>query len=311
MKKTFSILALFLCTLVSAQFTPTGTSLTDNKYRNGGLALGYSSLLPPTFGTNKFMVNGNGVFNGNLGLGSWSMNEYPMEALHVKEGKIMIGDYFEYYDNSPNHHYGIKSEGGIVIQPKDEWSHGADIQINRGNSFIQMAVASCDYCYSNNSVEGDLVFRGFSSGNTASNLIITNEGIGKIKFSTREMPWPNGSNQVRMVIDNTGKVGIGTETPDAELAVNGLIHTKEVKVDLQGWPDYVFEKTYELLTIEEVDKYIQKNGHLPNIPKASEVEENGLNLGEMNKKLMEKVEELTLYIIQLKKEIEQIKTKVN
>jgi hypothetical protein len=71
------------------------------------------------------------------------------------------------------------------------------------------------------------------------------------------------------------------------------------------------KKTYELLTIEEVDKYIQKNGHLPNIPKASEVEENGLNLGEINKKLMEKVEELTLYIIQLKKEIEQIKTKVN
>ena len=70
MKKTFSILALFLSTLVSAQFTPTGTSLTDNKYRSGGLALGYSNLLPPTFGTNKFMVNGNQFLTGRIEIGN-------------------------------------------------------------------------------------------------------------------------------------------------------------------------------------------------------------------------------------------------
>ena len=59
-----------MCTLVSAQFTPTGTSLTDNKYRSGGLALGYSNLLPPTFGTNKFMVNGNQFLTGRIEIGN-------------------------------------------------------------------------------------------------------------------------------------------------------------------------------------------------------------------------------------------------
>ncbi len=283
MKKTFSILALFLSTLVSGQFTPTGTSLTDNKYRSGGLALGYSNLLPPTFGTNKFMVNGNQFLTG----------------------RIEIGNTINVDDATSN--WGIKSKKPFVVVT-DEWPM---ITLRTETTspvwgMLQMAVATGDYYFSNVSRAGDVILR----GHTAGSYIISNSRAGDIKFTTRP-EFPNDTDRVRMIIDKYGYIGIGTETPDAELAVNGLIHTKEVKVDLQGWPDYVFEKTYELLTIEEVDNYIQKNGHLPNIPKASEIEENGLNLGEMNKKLMEKVEELTIYIIQLKKEIEQIKTNVN
>lgn len=105
---------------------------------------------------------------------------------------------------------------------------------------------------------------------------------------------------------NTGHVGIGTTTPDSKLAVNGKIHAKEVKVDLVGWPDYVFENSYELPTLKEVEKHIAEKGHLPNIPSAKEVEKaGGIELGEMNKKLLEKVEELTLYTIQQDKELKK------
>src|SRR5688572_12219248 len=108
-----------------------------------------------------------------------------------------------------------------------------------------------------------------------------------------------------MVVKQNGNVGIGTITPDAKLAVKGAIHAEEVKVDLNvPAPDYVFEKNYNLLTLEEVEKYIDQNKHLPEDPAAKEMEANGVNLGEMNMLLLKKVEELTLYLIELKKENE-------
>ena len=105
-----------------------------------------------------------------------------------------------------------------------------------------------------------------------------------------------------------GKVGIGTDNPDQALTVNGIIHTKEVRVDVQGpfVPDYVFYEDYNLKTLEEVQNFINEHGHLPNIPSAQQMEKEGMNLKEMNLKLLEKVEELTLYILdQEKRSLEQ------
>lgn len=105
---------------------------------------------------------------------------------------------------------------------------------------------------------------------------------------------------------NTGNVGIGTiATPDAKLTVKGDIHTQEVNVDLLGAvaPDFVFEEDYELKSLEETEEYIKTNKHLPEIPSASEMEENGLGLKEMNLKLLQKVEELTLHLIQQNKDL--------
>ncbi len=89
-----------------------------------------------------------------------------------------------------------------------------------------------------------------------------------------------------------------------QLDNNGLLYTREVKVNLQSWPDFVFHKEYELMPLNEVETFIAKNGHLPNIPKAEIIETDGLNLGEMNKLLMQKVEELTLYLIEQQKVID-------
>ena len=83
---------------------------------------------------------------------------------------------------------------------------------------------------------------------------------------------------------------------------------EEVKVSLKGnWPDYVFDTKYKLPSLFEVEKYIKENKHLPNIPAASEIEANGMEVGDMQKKMMEKIEELTLYVIQLKKELDTLK----
>ncbi len=111
----------------------------------------------------------------------------------------------------------------------------------------------------------------------------------------------------------TGNVGIGTTAPDAKLAVKGNIHTNEVKVDLLGAvaPDYVFYKDYDLKTLNEVESYITKEGHLPNIPSAKEMEVNGLLLKEMNLKLLEKIEELTLYTINQEKRINTLEQENN
>ncbi|MBN1338662.1 MAG: hypothetical protein JXA03_05025 [Bacteroidales bacterium] len=105
---------------------------------------------------------------------------------------------------------------------------------------------------------------------------------------------------------SNGNMGIGTEDPQSKLAVNGKITCKEVEVTLTGFPDYVFDKDYDLMSLKKVSQYIDEHGHLPNVPSAQEVEENGLGLGEMNKILLEKVEELTLHAIESEKRISEL-----
>jgi len=104
-----------------------------------------------------------------------------------------------------------------------------------------------------------------------------------------------------------GNVGIGTTNPTNKLDVNGTVHSQEVKVDMLGWSDFVFKKEYKLPTLEEVEKHIAEKGHLENIPSEKEVLENGINLGEMNVKLLQKIEEMTLYLIEMKKDINILK----
>ena len=117
----------------------------------------------------------------------------------------------------------------------------------------------------------------------------------------------NGNRRV-ILVPNGGRVGIGVTNPDASLTVKGNIHAREVRVDLNGViaPDYVFKADYALRTLEEVDAYVKENSHLPEIPSAAEMESEGIELKEMNLKLLQKIEELTLYTIELNKRIKAL-----
>ncbi|QEC79307.1 hypothetical protein [Mucilaginibacter ginsenosidivorax] len=113
-----------------------------------------------------------------------------------------------------------------------------------------------------------------------------------------------------LVIDGAGNIGIGTLTPREALSVNGNIRSKQVKVEITNWPDYVFKKDYQLPSLTEVKIYLDRNQHLPDMPSEAEVTKDGLNLGEMNKLLVKKMEEMTLYMIEAKEEINELKKQV-
>ena len=107
-----------------------------------------------------------------------------------------------------------------------------------------------------------------------------------------------------------GNVGIGVTNPTEKLEVNGTVRAKKVIVEPEEWPDFVFEKDYKLLTISEIEAHIETHGHLPGIPSATEATANGVNLAEINAKLLQKVEELTLYIIEQSKRLKIQKEKI-
>jgi hypothetical protein len=106
----------------------------------------------------------------------------------------------------------------------------------------------------------------------------------------------------KLRISNDGNVGIGTTNPTHKLAVNGTIKAKEVIVETTGWSDYVFAEDYALAPLAEVEAHIKEHKHLPGIPSAVQVANQGVSVGDMQARLLAKVEELTLYIIDIKKE---------
>ena len=105
-------------------------------------------------------------------------------------------------------------------------------------------------------------------------------------------------------------VGIGTPIPREKLSVNGRIRAKEVIVTQKNWPDFVFDKSYNLLPLAAVEKFIAEKGHLPDMPSAVEVEKNDVQLGDLQAKLLQKIEELTLHLIQLKKENDALENRI-
>jgi len=136
------------------------------------------------------------------------------------------------------------------------------------------------------------------------NVILSPSGGGDILMNTF-----SGGN---INMNPNGQVAIGVSVVAAsgyKLTVSGKVLCEELKVKLRstGWPDYVFGKNYNLPSLMEVEKFIQQYKHLPNIPTAAEVEENGIEVGDMQKRMMEKIEELTLNVIELKKEINALK----
>jgi len=154
--------------------------------------------------------------------------------------------------------------------------------------------------------------------NAGAGLVIRGEGGGsglhfyQKNYSNGTAPYDINSFTEVLTLTSAGTIGIGTtSTGIHKLAVDGSIGARKVKVNQTGWADFVFHPDYELPSLQEVEKYIKANQHLPEIPSAAEVEKEGLDLGEMDKKLLRKIEELTLYIIKQQKGIDEALQRVN
>jgi len=139
-------------------------------------------------------------------------------------------------------------------------------------------------------------YENFLTPRWSDNFMYLNYGSGGLRIR-------NNAQVVMMTIDNAGRVGMGAApNANANLTVKGTILTEQVRVRLQAnWPDYVFLASYRLAPLAEVEQYIRTHGHLPNVPSAAQVQQEGVELGAMNARLLEKVEELTLYLIEEKK----------
>ncbi|WP_420552377.1 hypothetical protein [Tenacibaculum aiptasiae] len=149
----------------------------------------------------------------------------------------------------------------------------------------------------------------FTSRLTSNILQFSRDGfsyIDNIKENGSIAIRTGGTGNVDLLVKPDGKVGIGTiETGKHRLAVEGSIGAREIKVEATGWSDFVFENEYKLPTLKEVEDYIKEKGHLKDIPSEAEVLKNGFYLGEMDSKLLQKIEELTLYTIQQEKQLKE------
>jgi hypothetical protein len=160
----------------------------------------------------------------------------------------------------------------------------------------------------------------FNESNNIESISSQNEGGAKIISEASDFGWAHNlkfrvvsnnsySSQTgidALVINNSGNIGVGTANTPDRLNVNGKIRCEEIQVVVDV-ADYVFENDYELMPLEKVEAYIQENKHLPGVPGKAEVNAEGFQVGKMTNKVLEKVEELTLYLIELKKENEVLK----
>ena len=265
--------------------------------------------------------------NGNIGIGTVTPNsKFSVLGQDSEfysgtvENKMMIGrngsEKFQ-FRTTDNHGYldyiqDSDSNGPHVLYIRNlaQGSHSNnDIQLRTlsgrftvkkdGNVGIGITSPSSKLHIFNSGSQNGLIVENSSSsmtnyGLTVNNTATTNGYLLRLRSSAID----------RVIVTGNGNLGIGTTTPDSKLTVKGNIHTEEIKVDLSvPGPDYVFQKDYDLPTLEEVENHIREKGHLINIPSAKEMEANGIELGEMNIKLLEKIEELTLYILQQQKEL--------
>jgi hypothetical protein len=161
----------------------------------------------------------------------------------------------------------------------------------------------------NGGVDASLTTHGFimaGLSNSVNVVMDNNEIMARDNGTASTFHIQHDAGNLLLCGSGTGQVGIGVTSdltlPDPEylLAVDGKIISEEVRVELSDdWPDYVFKADYQLKPLDELERDIEINGHLPGIPSAAVVEAEGFELGDMQRRLVEKVEELTLYILDL------------
>lgn len=217
--------------------------------------------------------------SGNFGLGTTS----PSSRLHVNGDALIEGD--------------TRVDGRFTASSRT--CIGSDCQVlTIGKAHTDGMNAGTAYLGFNAQASGT-TWTSQSDGTDNGGAVIWANIFGDILFAN--IPSTN-INSSQTITEDALRSHI-----NLRLGADGTLMAKEIKVTLTGWPDYVFDKGYNLMPLTETEQYIEANGHLPNVPSAAEVEADGMSVGEMNKVLLQKVEELTLYVIELQKQIDELK----
>lgn len=246
-------------------FTTTGNYA--NKNFDGPVLFGFNGgALGTTQGANRNVAL-SWLNNGNVGIGvqnpTTSLDVYQASTTNTLNTALKLGANMYGVNSGPFIDFNLRYQGGFT-----NWIGGRIGSVYETSSSSNNSAALVFYTNNNN------------DGNAG----------------------PDGTTEKMRILGN-GAMLIGTVNYTGYLlAVNGSVRAKSLKID-SNWADFVFEKNYELRPLKEVEKFIQENGHLPEIPTTKEVTENGIDVGEMNAKLLQKVEELTLYVIELEKKV--------
>jgi len=261
---------------------------------------------PLQFGTNNIVrvtIDG----SGKVGIGTNS----PSQLLEVNGGYAQLNGLRINGSDLANSIYsntdiGITTSGGAsglhLLQNNNQYFTGGYVGIGTSSPAYKLdvnggvhTVGTSEFGGGSFHVSTDQSFAGGASYTFRAGVGINNPNGSSFASGTSVMSIGAMSNGVSLI--TTGNVGIGTTNPDKKLTVKGSIHSQEVIVDMSVLPDYVFKPTYHLPTLTEIKTYIDQNHHLPEMPSAEQVAKDGLSLGDMNAKLLKKVEELTLYLI--------------
>jgi hypothetical protein len=267
--------------------------------------------------------------SGNVGIGTAS----PTSLLHVNGGDIklttakIVGDVSHAHIQLTN---AIGSKLGYGTGVNESFFLAAGPALIYTNNTERIRVAQTGHVGIGTSAPSYNLHLS-TSGNTTQMIESTANGHATLQFRGNNKKWElakvpstQGDNFQLFYNDGAtwsaayftatpaGNIAIGTSDPQGyRLAVNGDAIFTKIKVKTFGtWPDYVFEPTYSLRPLSEVEKYIKEHRHLPEVPSAEQVANEGLDLGDNQAVLLKKIEELTLYVIELKKELEGVKATV-
>jgi len=274
--------------VISAGFGLTGVNASSNL-----LYLAYGPD-PATSKKGIYILPG-----GNVGIGTTT----PTSVLEVK-GSIKASNFL-----GPN---------GVSISEWDSNQYGINCKGNVGIKLTNPAAAldvNGSILMAQNGFYG---FRRASDGIAIPMIsVIANGSSSNLQLGSNSSQFSGGYTDIysgatcQVRILSNGNVGIGLPNPAYKLDVFGIIRARELKLDMGGGtPDYVFKPGYKLKSLSEVDEYIKQNSHLPDIKPAEEIEKEGASIGEMQNKLLQKVEELTLYVIELNKKNQDLQQKV-